>query len=223
MFFCCREQAKDFHRRLLKAWKNGTLVPPPEPVEDPTAAATAAVAPPTVEKTPAAAAGIATRESAKLVTNAVEEQEKTESGSEPGSEPGFSSEPELETSADLGAINSTGLRRRGRGRGSGEGEGGGQVGRKDGGLISGEAGAFSAVANSNGVIKLTGGEGDGVGGVDGSGITGESSGSSNSGDVGTTGEGEKEVSAAAAVAAVEVPHPGALPENVYNNGLWQVR
>ena len=62
---------------------------------------------------------------------------------------------------------------------------------------------------------------EGVGGTDASGSGGSGTGLRRRG--GRKGPGGQAPAGEAGVAAAEVPHPGPLPDNIYDNGMWAVR
>eukprot|EP00903_Cladosiphon_okamuranus_P017396 g16024.t1 len=159
-------EARDFHRRLTKAWENGSLVPPPValvPAAPDDAGATGASAT-TSEATAAAATDVAGGAGEGDGEKGYVQVDGDTGGPPPASSVGASSAGE--GGADADGSSSTGLRRRGGRKGSG-----------------GQAPA---------------GEPAGAG----------------------AGAAEAEPKGAGTEPAVEVPHPGPLPDNIYDNGLW---
>lgn len=193
-------QAKDFHKRLTRAFKNGTLYPPPTP-EERAAAAAAAVA------TATAAVPVAVEEGKKSTGsdgpsaahegNAVtegSEEDRTGSAVPAGAGPrggiGTSETENEEPPADASAaLASTGLRRRARGGAE---------------QASGEVSSSSVQDGEN----AHGGD-EGAVQVDAMGASRVSNGNA------ATRSGAEKTAA--------VSHPGRMPINIYDNGILQVR
>lgn len=206
----CR-QAKGFHRRLMKAWKNGTLSLPATstPAADAPAASDSSTpkvaaqdaAPP--QSTGAGGTGAVGEEGVGVEGSSMpEEAAVAAAGSAMANECDASvdsdyvdvgmtpeaSDDALDAAMDAGI----GLRRRER-RGGDDGSGG--VAEDGGGVDPAAVAAVAAAA------------GGGSESVAAAGVVG-----------GDNGNGS-----AAGLAAADVPHPGPLPENIYNNGMWRVR
>lgn len=150
----CR-QARDFHRRLTKAWENGSLVPPPAPAAPPAAGAegASAAAPEGLSATDTGDADDGGDEDKDGVTGYVE----------------------------------------------GEGEGDGATAQE-----GGDGGADAACSGGGTGLRRRGGRNG-------------SSGQAPGGEAVVAAAAEPEETSAA------VPHPGPLPDNIFDNGMWAVR